>query len=105
MAKVARFLCAFCDVSKTFDHVNHSLLFCKLINKGINLSVVRFLHFWYSNQSMIVNWGHCVSQPFGVTNGVRQGGELSPLLFSVNMDELSTRLSEVKAGCFVENIR
>ena len=52
-----------------------------------------------------VKWEDCVSQPFGVTNGVRQGGVLSPFLFSSYMDELPTRLSDVKGGCFVGNIR
>ena len=48
--------CAFLDASKAFDRVNHSSLFCKLIEKVINLSSVRLLHFWYSNQSMVVEW-------------------------------------------------
>ena len=27
---------------------------------------------------MTLKWGHCVSNSFNVTNGVRQGGVLSP---------------------------
>ena len=52
--KVSPVYCAFLDALKAFDRVNYSLLFRNLIEKGINLNVVRVLHFWYSNQSMIV---------------------------------------------------
>ena len=38
---------------------------------------------------------------FSVTNGVRQGGILSPYLFCVYMDDLSKKLNNVNAGCFM----
>ena len=38
---------------------------------------------------MTVRWGHCISNSFNVTNGVRQGGILSPQLFNVYIDGLS----------------
>ena len=95
--------CAFLDASKAFDRVNHQLLFCKLIERGMPMCLVRILVFWYSKQSMMMKWGGDISQPFNVTNGVRQGGVLSPLLFSVYLDDLSLRLHKVKAACFVGN--
>ena len=36
--------------------------------------------------------GYQLLIPFTVTNGVRQGGVLSPYLFAVYLDELSTQL-------------
>ena len=42
-----------------------------------------------------------MSSGFKVTNGVRQGGILSPYLFCVYADELSRMLNNVNAGCFV----
>ena len=42
-----------------------------------------------------------VSDPFGVTNGVRQGGVLSPVLFTAYLDELLQRLSTLDIGCHV----
>ena len=38
------------------------------------------------------------------SNGVRQGGILSPKLFSVYVAELSRALSAAKTGCVVDDI-
>ena len=50
---------------------------------------------------MKVRWGNVSSSPFTVSNGVRQGGILSPYLFSLYMDDLSRKLNSVQSGCFV----
>ena len=42
-----------------------------------------------------------MSDSFSVSNGVRQGGILSPYLFCVYMDDLSKKLNNVNAGCFM----
>ena len=52
---------------------------------------------------MRVRWGSQLSQSFGVSNGVRQGGILSPYLFAVYIDQLSKDLNRVPAGCYIEN--
>ncbi len=46
----------------------------------------------YTNQSLQVRWGNHTSAKFSVTNGGKQGGVLSPILFSVYMDGLFKRL-------------
>ena len=48
---------------------------------------------------MRVRWGDCISSPFRVSNGVRQGGILSPYLFNVYMDDLSCLLNCCNTGC------
>ena len=52
---------------------------------------------------MRVRWGCQLSQYFGVSNGVRQGGILSPYLFAVYIDQLSKDLNRVPAGCYIGN--
>jgi hypothetical protein len=42
-----------------------------------------------------------VSSSFNVSNGVRQGGILSPKLFTVYMDELIERLNATGVGCYI----
>jgi len=50
---------------------------------------------------MMVRWGNAAFDPFHVSNGVRQGGILSPFLFNVYLDELSNRLNGCKTGCLI----
>ena len=42
-----------------------------------------------------------MSDSVSVTNGVRQGGILSPYLFCVYMDDLSKKINNVNAGCII----
>ena len=48
---------------------------------------------------MCIRWGDAYSAKFKVTNGVRQGGILSPYLFNVYVDELSEELNKCNVGC------
>ena len=71
--------------------LRHWTLFKKLIDRHVPLYLVVILCYWYQNQEMtgVTVWGHCISNRFNVTNGVRQGVVLSPQLFNVYIDGLS----------------
>ena len=73
----------FLDASKAFDRVNHSKLFDTLVKRGVPLYIIRIIRFWYTSQTMYVRWNNVISSGFKVTNGVRQGGILSPYLLCV----------------------
>ena len=96
---------AFLDASKAFDKVNHYHLLNKLITRKLPILIVRLLHYWYSHQHFMVQWGSYKSESFTVNNGVRQGGILSPACFNVFMDELSVLLNESVFGCSVNNCK
>ena len=68
------------DASKAFDKVNYCKLFSELLKRDIS--------------QIVVKWGHAVSTCFTVRNGAKQGGVLSPLLFSIYTDSLLKRLEE-----------
>ena len=94
----------FMDASKAFDRVNHWTLFKKLIDRGTPLIFVRIIMQWYTTQKACVRWGSALSDNFLITNGVRQGGILSPLFFNVYMDCLSESLSNTQTGCNVGGV-
>ena len=47
---------------------------------------------------MCIRWGNAYSPSFSVSNGVKQGGILSPILFNVCMDDLSVSLYSSNIG-------
>ena len=94
----------FLDASKAFDKVRHDILFKKLMVRNVPMHFVRLLCYWYKTQTMKVKWGKTFSDSFSVSNGVRQGGILSPYLFSIYLDDLSQKLNTVRAGCYIGNV-
>ena len=94
----------FLDASKAFDRVNHWTLFKKLLIKGVPVILVRILCIWYRCQQLCIQWGKTKSSFFTISNGVRQGGILSPKLFSVYMDDLSNMLIRSGVGCYIDNV-
>jgi hypothetical protein len=91
------------DASKAFDRVNFYKLFDKLLLKRVPEIFVRLLLYWYTHQEFTVRWGHTLSECFLVSNGVRQGGVLSPSLFNVYMDDLSSTLNGLNVGPLINS--
>ena len=50
---------------------------------------------------MFVRWGATTSTQFTVSNGAKQGGIISPILFNVYMDDLSVALNSSGIGGYV----
>ena len=59
-----------------------------MIRRNVPLVIVRIIAFWYQTQTMCVKWGKVNSAYFNVSNGVRQGGILSPKLFAIYVDDM-----------------
>ena len=53
---------------------------------------------------MTVRWGACISDSFKVTNGVRQGGILSPQFFNIYIDSLIDILNKSSINPMAERI-
>ena len=71
--------------------------------RDVPMCFVRLLQFWYYHQFMQVRWGGSLSRSFKVTNGVGQGGVLSPYLFAIYMDDFSQKLNKLKLGCMIND--
>ena len=88
----------FLDAGKAFDKISHWTLFKKMIDRDVPICLVAIFCHSYKHQEMIVQWGLCLSNVFFVTNVVRQGGILSPMLFNIYIDGLSDILNESTIG-------
>ena len=94
----------FLDASKAFDRINHWTMFKQLILRNVPSILIRILCFWYRSQELCILWGNTRSSFFTISNGVCQGGILSPKLFSVYMDDLSKLLINSGIGRFIDNV-
>ena len=90
----------FLDATKAFDRVEYVKLFRLLLRRGISPVIINM----YTNQKVSVVWNNVVTEPFTCSNGVKQGGVLSPILFGVYMDELLIRLKNSGVGCHIGNV-
>ena len=63
--------------------------------------LLRLVMSLYSNQKVCTSWQNGNSSYFTCVNGVKQGGVLSPLLFTVYFDVLLKRLENAGVGCWI----
>ena len=87
------------DCSKAFDKIQHNVLFKKLHAKGLPPIVVRIIMQMYIHSSAQVKWDGKTSSSFNTSNGVRQGSVISPLFFTLYVDELIAKLQKSGYGC------
>ena len=92
---------AFLDASKAFDRVKYSKLFECLLDRGVCPCFIRFIFIMYSLSNACINWNHHLSKIFEISNGVRQGGIISPLLFAIYLDKLLNDISSSNVGCHI----
>ena len=90
------------DAFKAFDLVDHRILFDKLLDRGTPKPVVHLLLRWYRFQQLCIRWMGRSSEYFQVTNGVHQGGVLSPILFTIYFDSL-LEVQASSRGCYWGN--
>ena len=94
------FIC-FIDIKGAFDRVNYMKLFIKLLERGTPVYLIMLLEDWYTRQKLFIKWNNCISQSFGMSNGIRQGSKISPHLFNVHIDELNEALCNARVGCHI----
>ena len=71
------------DCTKAFDLCKFSILFSRILDKGVPPIVVRCLMSMYEDQHAWVKWGQAKSEKFTIKNGTRQGAILSPVFRAV----------------------
>ncbi len=87
------------DASKPFNRLRYDKLFELLIKQDFPPIVIRALLDMYTRQEARTGWNNNYSEYCGVQNGIRQGGIISPLLYTVYADKLIHRLELEGIGC------
>ena len=100
----SKVFCCLVDASKAFDRVRHDLLFGLLKDRGIPPGILCYIMDSYARQNVTASWLGEASKSFSVSNGVRQGGVLSPILFTVYLDVLIKELEASGDGCYIGHI-
>ena len=92
-----KLFCCFIDFSKAFDSVWRAGLWQKLLKSGIDGKLFRTINSMYQNIKSCVRVNGIHSPFFASLCGVRQGENLSPLLFALYLNDLELYLTE--NGC------
>ena len=87
---------AFADLEKAFDRVPRDVIRWAMRKLRIDKWLVRLVHSMHKDVRSRVRVGDGYSEEFGVGVGVHQGSVLSPLLFIIVLEALS---SEFRTGC------
>ena len=97
--KKKRLYCAFLDYEKAFDKINRAFLWEKLLASGVNGKVLNVIRNMYSNaKSCVMVDGECSNEFFCSNLGVRQGENLSPVLFALFLNDMKEFLASDMNG-------
>ncbi len=92
------------DMEKAFDKMNRDALFIKMLKKRIPLTLINIYEGWMNKSASQVRWGNFSSNSFAVRSGTRQGGIFSPVLFSIFIDDILSKLESSDCGCYINNV-
>ena len=97
--------CCVIDVSKAFDKINYKILVHKLHKTNLPKPIVNILDYMLNNTFVNSRCNDVVTDHWKVSNGARQGGCLSPLLFSFYINDMIHEISSMNTGCLLAGIR
>ena len=88
LSRKKKLFCAFIDYKKAFDSVDRLCLWQKLLQNGISGKIFKVIFNLYKNAKSCVKVNGSHSSFFSCLAGVRQGENLSPLLFAIFLCDL-----------------
>ena len=87
---------AFIDITKTFDFIVGDILWLKLIKFGVRGKILDIIKSMYQSIKSKVKFNKNISSEFSCHLGVRQGGCLSPFLFSIFLNDIEDEFIKQK---------
>lgn len=84
----------FIDIKKAYDTVDRRILWTKMKKFGVPEDIIELIKSFYTFDSMVFAVGEIMTEPLYPVRGLRQGDNLSPLLFLFYIAELSDRLND-----------
>ena len=97
-ARKEKLYVCFIDYEKAFDSVWHKGLLYKIRNIGVSGNFYRTIESMYSSiTSSVLTCPNNITESFECNKGIRQGDGLSPILFSIFMNDIPDYLR--KQGC------
>ena len=88
-----RLYCAFVDFTKAFDFVARDILWFKLIKLGFRGKMLNGIRSVYNHVKSRLKHNGSLGEPFLSHIGVTQGECLSPVLFSMYLNDLEAELA------------
>ena len=86
------------DARKAFDVVDHHLMKIKLFHTPLKKPIWSVIDDMYVGGSDVIRSNNLFSRPYTVTQGVKQGGILSPTLYKLYIFELLESLKRATIG-------
>jgi hypothetical protein len=88
-----KIFCAFIDFQKAFDLISRTYLWQKLLQNNINGNLKKIIYQMYQGIKSCICTKYVTTELFPCNIGVRQGENLSPVLFSLFLNDLDTYLT------------
>ena len=92
----------FTDFRKAFNVINRDLLYCALRESGIHGRMLSLVKEMYTGTNNIIRLNDEFTDEFVSTNGVLQGNNLSPTMFSIYINSLLLELRKNEIGVCID---
>ena len=88
---------AFLDIKAAYDQVDRKVLWQKCLAKGMDSHIIDLMKALFEGNSAVVGIGGSQSGTFQMNSGVLQGSPLSPILYSIFIDDIVTAINEASS--------